>query len=83
MLRDYLDKYSVSLKKKKNSNKISNIKKNAIEVGGAQINPNLAVCHIINKMKKNIEKNIALKSRNVVRTTLLVCSLLCLGSTRW
>ena len=46
MLRDYLDKYSVSLKKKKNSNKISNIKKNAIKVGGTQINPNLAACHI-------------------------------------
>ena len=44
MLREYLDKYSLLSKKIKNSNKISNIKKNAIKVGGTQIDPNLALC---------------------------------------
>ena len=46
MLRDYLEKYPVSLYNKITVKLFSKLKKNAIKVGGTQIDRNLALCPI-------------------------------------
>ena len=45
MLRDYLDKYPVSLQRRKITIELQIFKKNAIKIGETQINPNFALCH--------------------------------------
>ena len=44
MLMDYLDKYPVLSNNKILAKEFQIFKRNAIKVGGTQINPNLAVC---------------------------------------
>jgi len=44
MLRDYLEKYPVSLDSKTTVKYFQNLKKNAIKVGGTQIDRNVALC---------------------------------------
>ena len=46
MLRDYLEKYLISLDNKLTIKYFQDLKKNAIKVGGTQTDRKLALCHM-------------------------------------
>ena len=62
MLKEYIDNYPVSLKKRKIAIKFQIKKKNTIKVGGTQINPNLAVCHKTNSSTTRVANIVAKES---------------------